>query len=175
MTSTTVTATPYHRSMGPEHADHWPAAGTRLLNELRAGRRPALIAAPQPAAEALALRLTVDLDLVAVSLGPILAARPDAPTGDGITPALANATVLTRLDVALWPDLGIDLLALLRQRARLRPTIAIWPGEITHGRATYSQPGRPDHVDRTVTDVLLLRPAPTTFPDEVPYTVERIA
>jgi len=161
--------------MGLGHDDRWPAAGRALLAELFAARRPALISGLRPAAEALAQRLSVDLDLPTVALGATLAVRSDQPTGKDIELALDDATVLTRLDTVLWPDLGIDLLALLHQRARIMPIIAVWPGDIARGRATYSEPGRPDHFDRRVADLIVLRPARTTFPDDTPYTVERIA
>ena len=45
-----------------------------------------------------------------------------------------------------------------RTARRQRPTIAVWPGDISGGRATYSAPGRPDHHDIPLRDVIVLRP-----------------
>jgi len=50
----------------------------------------------------------------------------------------------------------------------------VWRGDITNNRARYSAPGRPDHYDERLADVVVLRPRITRFPDEVPYDIERI-
>jgi hypothetical protein len=50
----------------------------------------------------------------------------------------------------------------------------VWPGQIVGGRATYSTFGRPDHHDVAVRDVIILRPRITRFPDEIPFSFERI-
>jgi hypothetical protein len=81
--------------------------------------------------------------------------------------------VITDLDVLLWPEVSVAPLQLLTARARLRPTIAVWPGSIAAGRASYSAPGRPDHHDNALRDAVVLHPRGTRFPDEVPFTIER--
>lgn len=87
---------------------------------------------------------------------------------------LRGHRVLVDLDVLFWPDVLVDPLRLLRTLARYTPLVALWPGEISGGRATYSEPGRRDHYDQPVpAEAIVLRARSTTFPDELPYEVER--
>lgn len=156
--------------------DAWPTAGFALLDELEATRgRVALIAATTPVdAEALVERLRVDLGLGVVRLGLVLADRPQPPSVADVESVCGDAAMLTDLDVVLWSDMNIAPLQLLIARAHHRPTIAVWPGSIAGGRATYSAAGRPDHQDIPLRDAVVLRPRSTRFPDEVPFTIERI-
>lgn len=82
--------------------------------------------------------------------------------------------MLTDLDVLFWPDLQLDPIGLLRRLSADGPVIAVWPGRVSGGRVSYSEPGRPDHYDEPLRDALLLRPIHVTFPDEAPYELERI-
>ena len=176
----TATATFVRISYGGSVADHgieaWPTAGFALLDELDAARgRVALIAAASLAeADGLVDRLQTDLGLGVVRLGRALAARPQPPSVTDVESACGDATVITDLDVLLWPDMNTAPLQLLAARARQRPTIAVWPGHISGVRATYSASGRPDHHDIPLRDTVVLRPRGTRFPDEVPFTIERI-
>jgi len=161
-------------------ADHdidvWPTAGFALLDELDAARaRVALIAAASLAeADGLVDRLQTDLGLGVVRLGRALAARPQPPSVTDVEHACVDATVITDLDVLLWPDMNTAPLQLLVARARQRPTIAVWPGHVSGVRATYSALGRPDHHNIPLRNTVVLRPRGTRFPDEVPFTIERI-
>jgi hypothetical protein len=85
-----------------------------------------------------------------------------------------TATLLVDCAILFDPEVAIDPLALFRTLAKRRPIIAVWPGTIEGGWARYSQPGRRDHYEGQLADVLVLRARPTAFPDEVPYTVERV-
>jgi hypothetical protein len=154
----------------------WPDAGHALLAELAAARgRVALIAAATPtSADGLVDRLRDDLDLTVVSLGQAFADRKEPPTADQISVAGADATVITDIDLLFWPGSPTRALPFLTAHGRRRPTIAVWPGQIAGGRATYSALGRPDHLDAAVRDVVILRPRTTRFPDEVPFSIERI-
>jgi hypothetical protein len=166
----------YGGDVADDGIDGWPTAGFALLHELEATPgRVALIAATSPVhADALADRLRADLGLGVVRLGLVLADRPQPPSVDDVMSACGDATVLTDLDVVLWSDMNIAPVQLLAARARHRPTIAVWPGSIAGGRATYSAAGRPDHHDIPLRDAVVLRPLGTRFPDEVPFTIERI-
>ncbi len=176
----TVAATLARVSYGGDVADHgidvWPTTGLALLDELRAARgRVALIAAASLAdADGLVDRLQTDLGLGVVRLGRALAAGPQPPSVTGVESACGDATVITDLDVLLWPDMNTAPMRFLTARARRRPTIAVWPGHISGVRATYSTSGRPDHRDIPLRDTVVLRPRGTRFPDEVPFTIERI-
>lgn len=167
------------RSYPDEVADdleRWPEGGHALLAELAIARgRVALIAPETPAAaDGLVDRLRDDLDLTVVSLGQALADRKEPPTANEIALACANASVITDIDLLFWPASPTRALPFLTACARRRPTIAVWPGKIVGGRATYSALGRPDHHDAAVRDVIIVRPRPTRFPDEVPFSIERI-
>lgn len=109
-----------------------------------------------------------------VRLGLALADRRQPPSMADIESACGDATVVTDLDALLWPEMHVSPLQLLSLLARRRPTIAVWPGEISGVRASYSVPGRPDHHDILLRDVVVLRPRATRFPDEVPFMIERI-
>jgi hypothetical protein len=86
-----------------------------------------------------------------------------------------EAVVLTDLDALLWQAAGIDPIAALRARSRLGPTVGVWPGTVNGRIALYSKQGRPDYYERALSDVVVLRPVTTRYPDEIPYTLERIA
>lgn len=172
-----ITSAPYGVSMPPRNGATWPEAGQHLLDEMSSSRgRFALIAGQPGATHQLVERLATDLNLSVLHLGRALADRYEQPpTLAEVEAACDSPTILTDLDVLLWPALGIPVLPLLASSARRRPVIAVWLGEITGRRARYSSPGRPDHHDARLSDVLLLRPRATRFPDEVPYEIERIA
>jgi hypothetical protein len=155
----------------------WPAEGHDLLAELAVGRgRYALVATPdQDQSDALIERMTADLGLEVARLGSLLADRERPPTLDQIGAACADAAILADLDLLFWPDLHLDPLAFLADRSRRLPTTAVWPGTISGGRASYSQPGRPDYYDGRLADCLLLAPRARRYPDEVPFVIERIA
>jgi hypothetical protein len=72
------------------------------------------------------------------------------------------------------PTLEIEPIQLFRRLARRNPSFVCWPGEIRDGTFSYSRVGRPDHFEETVQDAIVLRPRESAFPDEFPFTIERI-
>lgn len=166
----------YCDHMADDGIEVWPSTGYALLHELEAARgRVALIPAAAFAdADDLVERLRMDLGVGVVRLGHALVERPQPPSVADVETACGDATVITDLDVLLWPVMTVVPLQLLTVRARRRPTIAVWPGHIAGGRATYSAPGRPDHHDIPLREAVVLRLRTTRFPDEVPFTIERI-
>jgi hypothetical protein len=167
------------RAYPDEMADdlhEWPRAGHILLAELAAARgRVALIAADSlPSADGLIKQLRDSLNLRVASLGQVLADQKEPPTAEGISEACGSATVITDIDLLFWPTSPAQALPFLTARARRFPTIAVWPGSISAGRATYSALGRPDYSDVALRDAIILRPRSTRFPDEVPFRIERI-
>lgn len=156
--------------------DQWPDGGKALLRELGTGRgRVALVAGPTSEPDALAARLAADLGLRQLSVGRAVADLDTPPTESELAAAVAAADILSDLDLLFWPEMRVAPLPFLAARARRRITIAVWPGEIVDGRARYSAPGRPDHHDERLSDVVVLRPRPTRYPDEVPFVIEEIA
>jgi hypothetical protein len=168
-------AIPYGDDVADYGRDRWPAAGHALLDELAAARgRVALIAAAPADADAIVERLRTDLGVDVVRLGRALADGPQPPSLAYVESACGGATVIADLDILLWPEMNMAPLQLLAARARRRPTVAVWPGHVSGVRATYSAPGRPDHHDIALRDAVILRHRGTRFPDEVPFTIERI-
>lgn len=175
MHGVSITVVPYPRYAVDPNRHDWPGAGRVLLDELERSRdRFALIADGPPGADVLVERLTSDLDQKAVSVGATTAASATPPPLVDLESAVGDASILFDLDLLLWPELGLPILPFLAKLARRRPLIAVWPGHISNDRARYSVAGRPDHADKQLSDVVVLRPRSTRFPDEVPYAIERI-
>ena len=87
---------------------------------------------------------------------------------------LAGCPLLYDLEALCWDrGPGLDLLRFLRLHARKGGVVALWPGRISERIATFSAPGRRDYVRVILTGISVLRPAPTRFPDEVPFAIER--
>lgn len=156
--------------------DLWPGAGRALLAELAAVRgRIALVDADAPSdADRLVGRLQDDLHLAVARLGQVLSDRQEPPATEEISQACGDATLISDIDLLFWPALPTGALSFLTARARRTPTIALWPGKIAGGRATYSALGRPDYTDVAIRNAVVLRPRATSFPDEVPFRIERI-
>ena len=152
----------------------WPDAFAGLTRELRADRgRPALIDGPTAASEALIERLSPLVDEV-ISLGQRIATMDRAPSAAELVGGMSKGTaLLLDIDVLFTPALRIEVMSQLRRTSQSRALIVAWPGQIAGGRLSYSLPGRADHLDEPVRDLVVLRPVSTEFPDEVPYTVER--
>lgn len=88
---------------------------------------------------------------------------------------LAGCPLLFDLEALCWDrGLGLDLLRLLRLHAREHGVVALWPGRINERVATFSAPGRRDYVRVALTELSVLRPVQTRFPDEIPFELERI-
>lgn len=154
----------------------WPDAGWELLKELGVAHgQLALVTGDLASTDHLIQQLTKDLDLLLVRLGGALCDCVMPPTQGDLEAAVGQATIVADLELLMWPDLGVRPLELLTRLSRRRPMIAVWPGEVVGDRARYSRPGRPDHHDLSLRDAVVLRPRPTSFPDEVPYNTERIA
>jgi hypothetical protein len=109
-----------------------------------------------------------------MSVGEVLTEPSTPPSPADIRAMLGSARFLVDLDILAWPDLGVNPVQLVRLLARSQPRVALWPGTVRDRRVRYSEPGRPDYIDEAVSDVIVLRPRPVSFPDEVPYMVERI-
>lgn len=172
----TILEYPYGDEVIQDHSDSWPLAGQRLVDELAASRGVfAIVAAGSMASsDHLVDRFRTDLGLAVARLGGALAHPSQPPSLAEIEAACGTATVIADIDVLMWPAVQVSPLQLLSGLARRRPTIAVWPGDVRGGRATYSAPGRPDYHDIALRGVSVLRPRDTRFPDEIPFTIERV-
>lgn len=118
-------------------------------------------------------------------LGRALGAAPVSVTEVGLagTPAgtwqelldrLEGCPLLYDLEALCWePWLLVDLRRFLQLLARKAGVIALWPGRVGDAVASFSEPGRRDHVRVELAGMSVLRPVPTRFPDEVPFEIER--
>ena len=110
-----------------------------------------------------------------VSITEAMLSRASVRRWDDLTERLAGCPLLFDLEVLCWDrEPALDLLRFLRLHARKCGVVALWPGRITERIATFSVPGRRDYVRVALTDVTVLRPVATRFPDEVPFKIERI-
>lgn len=154
--------------------DRWPDAGNELMAELDAARGRVALVADGPDMPATTAAFTELLGVEPTDVGLALTQNDELPSGSAIEAMLVDSRVLTNLHVLFWPDLATDPLALLRNLAYRHSLVAVWPGGLRNGRATYSEPGRPDAYDEDLSDVLVLHPIPVRYPDDIPYTLERV-
>jgi hypothetical protein len=152
----------------------WPSAATALIEEL--ARSPGRIALVinGPEAGACMTRLSEALGAGLASVGELLTSFETLPNPGDVPGLIGDWVLLTDLDILFWPDLAVHPISLLRSLSRLKPRIALWPGIIEGPRAVYGQPGRRDWFEAGLTDANILTPRKVHFPDEVPYTLERI-
>lgn len=149
----------------------WPEDGQALWAELAAARGRIALTQDPGIAEAMG-------ELVGAEpcrAGSVLAAFPDPPDAAAVATALRGSRVLLDLEVLFDPELQLDPLRLLHDlSAAAGGSLACWPGEIRDRAAAYSRPGRRDRYRGTLNNAVVLRPAAVFFPDETPFTVERI-
>ena len=153
----------------------WPRAGADLISELQQARgRIALIRDEGPLVETISL-LAEAVGEQPTPVGQVFSDCAEPPGATEAFSLLHGRRLLTDLDVLFWPELHVDPVGLLRRLAANGPIIAVWPGKVADGRAMYSEPARRDYFDAALRDALVLTPVPVTFPDDVPYEVERIS
>lgn len=112
---------------------------------------------------------------IPTSITEVMLSRAPCRRWDELAEQLAGCRLLFDLEVLCWDrEPALDLMRFLRLHAREHGTVALWPGRITERVATFSAPGRRDYVRVALTDLAVLRPVPTRFPDEVPFEIERI-
>lgn len=150
----------------------WPAEGAEVWAELVRHRdRIALVLGESCPA----LRLAEIVGVEPCRVGTTLTALDEPPDPSTVADILSGERVLVDLDVLFAPQLELDPIALLHDLGRrVRGLIAVWPGNVVGCRATYSTPERFDWYDSVLTDTLVLRARPVVFPDETPFTIERI-
>lgn len=154
----------------------WPEAGFALVDRLRRSPGHYAIIMDGEGADSVARRIAEVRGEEPLPVGRALAESPDARHQDDVLAVLDSRLVLTDIDALLWrPTFGFDVLRLLSVLSRRQGgVVAVWPGDIRGAEATYSEPGRPDFVRQILTDVIVLRPRPVTFDDEVPFETVRL-
>ena len=110
-----------------------------------------------------------------VSITEVVVSCAPCRRWEEVAERLAGCPLLYDLEALCWDrEPALDLLRFLRLQARECGVVALWPGRIAERIATFSVPGRRDYVRVVLTGLSVLRPAPTRFPDEVPFKIERI-
>jgi hypothetical protein len=150
----------------------WPREGAALWAELAAvpGRLALVVGGNEPA-----VKLAEVAGETPCRVGQLLTDEPSPPDWSEVSRLLQGWRVLLDLEILFDPALQVDALQLLRSLARAqRGVIAVWPGSVISRRATYSELGRFDRYVSDLSDSLVLRPRQAAFPDETPFTIERI-
>jgi hypothetical protein len=152
----------------------WTAQQRHELDAMSLPDRVALIDGERPAGRALLSTLAAAFDVVPRSVSEAGLTPSPARTSNELLERLGDSSFLYDLQSLCWqPWLQIDALRFLRAHARRRGVVALWPGRISAGAATFSAPGRHDHVSFDLSGLSVLRPLITQFPDEVPFAIER--
>lgn len=141
-----------------EHVDKLDA----LLEDIRAIQSKLILIVAPPGSgktnllRALAARRRADVMNVGAQLGTRLAALPARQRGFEATEllrdlALAHASgdvlLLDNIELLFDQTLQLQPLDLLKRHAHVRRVVAVWPGELRHGRLTYAELGHPEHKD----------------------------
>lgn len=153
----------------------WAAQQQRELNALTGPDQICLVEGARTATRSLLNTLGDALGVIPRSMSEVGLAPTPARTTDELLDRLSDNSVFFDLEALCWqPWLKADPLRFLRRLARRRGVVAIWPGAVRNGTASFSTPGRNDYVSFSASGLIVLRPVVTRFPDEVPYTLERI-
>lgn len=175
--TTSVAAEGMSRLFGTrESHSRWPDDGERLVALLRANPgRIALVSGVDADVQQLVSAFSDVLGADAMSVSRVFSERlPQTP--DAVNAALLGRPLLADLDILFWkPWLSLDPVRILEQQARRSPVVAVWPGMVIGGTATYSAPGRSDYYTSRLADAVVLRARARRYPDEVPYTTEWIS
>jgi hypothetical protein len=145
----------------------------RLMNELatRPGRLALVVDGEK--GDGLVARLAALADEAVTLVGAMIVQHRPI-TGESFERRLSDASILVDIEILFEPKLELDPIQLLRNLARRKPRLALWPGQIVGGLASYSELGRGDWYESRLENAIVLRPTASQFPDEVPYTAERI-
>ena len=88
---------------------------------------------------------------------------------------LAIGDVFTDLDVLFWePAWHADVIGLMRQVARRRPAMFVWPGGIDNGSVKYGEVGRRDAYEAALDDALVIRGRADEYAGEEPFSIEMV-
>lgn len=155
----------------------WPDRAEELIRELRQAPARLALVVDDPIGQIMAAYAEWLHAPVSHADSCLLMPTPAASPDDVMERLAAAGNLITDLDILFWrPWLGLDPLGVLRAVSRRHPgTIFAWPGVVHGGRVSYSTPGRPDFYEAILVDAVILRPQPTTFPDDPPYRIERYA
>jgi hypothetical protein len=73
------------------------------------------------------------------------------------TAASQGLLLVDNIELLFDSALRVAALDLLRSQARVRPVVAVWPGELRESRLSYAVSGHPEHQDYSPDGAILLR------------------
>lgn len=73
------------------------------------------------------------------------------------TAASHGLLLVDNIELLFDRTLMVAALDLLRSQARVRPVVAVWPGELRENRLSYAVSGHPEHQDRSPDGAILFR------------------
>lgn len=77
-------------------------------------------------------------------------AVPEALRELADTHAAHGLVLLDNIELLFDRSLRLDPLDLLKQLARARRVVAVWPGQLREGRLIYAEMGHPEHQDYSI-------------------------
>ncbi len=156
-------------------ASNWPATGESLLDELSRWSRLALLVGKQSDAVCAINRLAELSKESVQSVAELILGEGLARSDTELLRRFGGARFLVETECLFWqPHYELNPLRLLHRHAASKGLVAVWPGSIDGGTLRFSGPGRRDHFAERATDLVLLHARSTIFPDQVPFTIERL-
>ena len=155
-----------------------PAWWTRARDEVVPLFRPGdfgLVVGPRTDAEDVLRAIGSSLGEQPRSVSEVGLAGTPASTPAELMERLAGGRLLYDVEALCWkPWLQTSPMAFLRVYTRRHGALAVWPWGTQGGRLVFSVEGRADYVRESLAGTALLRVAPARFPDQVPFTLERL-
>lgn len=152
----------------------WPDAGQQIWSEL--ARFPGRVALLVGDVDSTVARAFAELrQATPLHVGRALAAFPQPPGESQIRSALSGSPVLVGTSILFDPALGVDAARLIRELARREPgRVVEWPVSSTSSPFRWPGEDGPRPVPPALEGSLLLTARPTSFLDQVPFTLERL-
>gem|GEM_PF-5147912 len=153
----------------------WPATGESLLDELsRFGRLGLLVGEPLEAVRAINRLAELPREPVQ-SVAELILGDGPARSDTELLRRFGGARFLVETECLFWqPHYELNPLRLLQRHAASKGLVAVWPGVVDGATLRFSGLGRRDHFEERAADLVLLHAKSTIFPDQVPFTVERL-
>lgn len=153
----------------------WALSSASALNELRRPGALTLILGERQRSCQLLRVLGTAMSVHPASITDVALADKPAGSAQELLERLSGHPLLFDVETLCWaPWLRLDPVRLLRQHARQEGVVVVWPGQVRGRTITFSAPGRRDYVNVPTTDFGLMQPIPARFPDQVPFTIERV-
>jgi len=108
-------------------------------------------------AQVLNVGLALGRDLLALprtrrhlQVSELFKALADSATSQGLL-------LVDNIELLFDRTLQVGALDLLRSQARIRPVVAVWPGDLRENRLSYAVSGHPEHQDHSPDGAILFR------------------